>query len=202
MENIPSKDRCVSESPRIGAFMMRNFEENLKSHHEKGHKYFIQCTTHNIVNELGLDKQFVIYLLRGYSPFRPNWGELKEKYDVEPLKYSLRREVQEKATAILNDKDFRVYFGDPDSNGNFKMKVDIRDKATETSAGTKTESNWVRVVKKPFVPKPVDKTQLPKVKMDSSKPTKAFVGKDKRIEELNDKISALTEIIKNLAKKD
>ncbi len=140
MSSIPSKEQCEREHSRIKECIMENFVSNLKTHHEQGHKYLIQNSIHGVASKLIIDKQLVIYLVLGSNSIRENWGNLKEKYDLEPIKYVLRKEVVQLVKETLENYGSKVYFGDMKGNGDFKMKVDFypytkkeSSDATETS---------------------------------------------------------------------
>jgi hypothetical protein len=66
-----------------------------------------------------VDKQVAVYLILGSNNRRPGWGNLKDKYDIEPLKYSLRKELNN----LNNDYRFKLFFTDVNRNGDFHMKI-------------------------------------------------------------------------------
>jgi hypothetical protein len=150
MASIPSKEQCEREHARILECLMENFVSNLKDHKEKGHKFFIQGSVQSVANKLIIDKQLAIYLILGNSILRKSWGNLKEKFDLEPIKYILRREVVKTVKETLENHGAKVYFGDMDGDGNFKMRVDFyaytkkdesaSDKEADSSNKEKDES--------------------------------------------------------------
>jgi hypothetical protein len=149
---VPSKDMCVADHAKIQEYLMRNFVDNLKEHHSKEHKFFIQGSVDNISRDLFIDRQLAIYLILGSCATRKNWGELKEVHGLEPIKYILRKEVVRLGKETLDGYGFKVYFGDTTRNGNFKMKVDFypypvkkEGEEAETSA-----TEFKKVVRKPF----------------------------------------------------
>lgn len=120
--NMKRKD-VLAIHTRISKHLIKDFDSKFKSHFEKGHKWFIQETIHGICKSLTLDKQLVIYLVLGSNPRRTAWGNLKEKYNVEPIKYILRREIVSLGKAQNKELFFKVFFTDLKGNGDFQMKV-------------------------------------------------------------------------------
>jgi hypothetical protein len=116
---------------KISKFLVQDFDEKFKTHNEQGHKWFIQGTIHGICKSLTLDKQLVIYLVLGSNPRRTAWGNLKEKYNVEPIKYILRREIVNLGKAQNKELFFKVFFTDLKGNGDFQMKVVFYKKGEE-----------------------------------------------------------------------
>jgi hypothetical protein len=116
---------------KISKFLVQDFESKFKSHYEQEHKWFIQGTIHGICKSLTLDKQLVIYLVLGSNPRRTVWGNLKEKYNVEPIKYILRREIVNLGKAQNKELFFKVFFTDLKGNGDFQMKVVFYKKGEE-----------------------------------------------------------------------
>ncbi len=121
----------ISMYERITQFLMKDFETKYKSHSEQNHKWFVQGTIHGIARALTIDKQVAIYLILGSNPRRPAWGNLKEKYNVEPAKYVLRREVVAKGKTLSKDHIYKVFFTDVKGNGDFHMKVVYYKKGEE-----------------------------------------------------------------------
>lgn len=176
-KEVPSKDVCEDAHKRIHTLLMKNFEENLKSHHSQGHKWFVQGTVHSCARELELDKQVVIFVMLGANARFPAWGKLNEVYGITPIKYILRKEVVERGRKVLGNTIFKVFFGDLKGSGDFNMKVDFfprrkkameeKDddgdsvasadttelpefkKAVEESKKSKPVKTWARVVAKP-----------------------------------------------------
>jgi hypothetical protein len=140
MSSIPSKEQCEREHSRVKECLMENFVSNLKKHHEQGHKYLIQNSIHGVASKLILDKQLVIYLVLGSNSIRENWGNLKEKYGLEPIKYVLRKEVVQLVKENLENYGAKVYFGDMKGNGDFKMKVDFYPYTKKETSGETGES--------------------------------------------------------------
>jgi len=161
---IPSKEICVADHTKIQEYLMKNFVENLKEHHSKGHKFFIQGSVDNISRDLFIDRQLAIYLILGSCATRKNWGELKEVHELEPIKYILRKEVVRLGKETLDGYGFKVYFGDTARNGNFKMKVDFYPYPAKKEGGVEgegseetpmvdnsTDKEFKKVSRKPFV---------------------------------------------------
>jgi hypothetical protein len=126
--NIDKKD-LLSVYEKISKFLLKDFEKKYENHKSMKHNWFIQNTIHGICRSLILDKQLVIYIILGANPRREAWGNMKEKYGIEPLKFFLRKEIVSKGKA-LQAKDssspkleFKVYFTDTNRNGDFHMKV-------------------------------------------------------------------------------
>jgi hypothetical protein len=161
MASIPTKEQCEREHARIQECLMENFVSNLKDHKEKGHKFFIQGSVHAVANKLIIDKQLVIYLILGNSSLRESWGNLKEKFGLEPIKYILRREVVKTVKETLENHGAKVYFGDMKGDGNFKMKVDFypytkKDESAsdkEADSSDKEKGEFKTVARKPFKPR-------------------------------------------------
>jgi hypothetical protein len=116
---------------KIANFLIQDFDEKFKTHSTQGHKWFVQGTIHGICKSLTLDKQLVIYLILGSNPRRLEWGNLKEKYNIEPIKYILRREVVSLGKAQNKELFFKVFFTDLKGNGDFQMKVVYYKKGEE-----------------------------------------------------------------------
>ena len=113
----------LSMYEKITQFLMTDFESKFKSHNEQNHKWFVQGTIHGISRALTIDKQVAIYLILGSNPRRVAWGNLKEKYNIEPAKYILRREVVSKGRTLNKEFIYKVFFTDVKGNGDFHMKV-------------------------------------------------------------------------------
>ena len=165
MASIPTKEQCEREHARIRECLMENFVSNLNDHKEKGHKFFIQGSVHAVANKLIIDKQLVIYLILGTCSLRESWGNLKEKFGIEPIKYILRREVVKTVKETLDEYGSKVYFGDMKGDGNFKMKVDFYPytKKDETSSDKEENTSdkkeeFKTVTRKPFKPRDGRKT--------------------------------------------
>lgn len=204
--SMPTKEQCETEHTRVHEYLMKNFVENLKEHKEKEHKFFIQGSIHGACRDLVLDKQLVIYLILGSNPFREAWGNLKEKYQLEPIKYVLRNEVVKKGKEVLDNYGFKVYFGDRKGNGDFHMKVDFypypAEKSEDGSDGfkkverkfkPKAKREWVSVAARPpsnTVPKiPVIKATKKVTPPAASAETLAL---ENRVKELEAKLASLT----------
>jgi hypothetical protein len=149
---------------------MENFVSHLNDHKEKGHKFFIQGSVHAVANKLIIDKQLVIYLILGTCSLRESWGNLKEKFDIEPIKYILRREVVKAVKETLDNYGAKVYFGDMKGDGNFKMKVDFypytkkEDSPADKEEGSVKSGEFKTVTRKPFKPRDGRKTFAKAVK--------------------------------------
>jgi hypothetical protein len=121
----------LSMYEKITQFLMADFETKFKSHSEQNHKWFVQGTIHGISRALTIDKQVAIYLILGSNPRRPAWSNLKEKYNIEPAKYILRREVVSKGRELNKEFIYKVFFTDVKGNGDFNMKVVFFKKGEE-----------------------------------------------------------------------
>jgi hypothetical protein len=179
MESVPTKDQCVTEYKRIRDYLMKDLEQKLTEAHAKGWSYIIKASVHGICRDLVLDKQLVIYLLMGSSAWRKTWGTLKETYDMDPLKYALRKEVSDKGRAVLSNMVFRLYFDNHNSDGDFKAKVTfnvynpkkaVEEKGEETTlvvppptrrSSYVEKKTWAKVVKKEIPNKPVKAEREP-----------------------------------------
>lgn len=204
METVPTKEMCIAEHARIQSYLMIDFEKKLMEHHKLNHTYFIQTSVPNICRDLILDKQLVNYLLLGSTPLRPHWGELREKHDIEPIKYIMRREVVKQGTALLENTGFKVYFGDKNGKGDFQMKVDFypyKKKSTEvTPTAEDSDSDaevdntkptkWTKVVKKH---RP---TQTPRTPAQFQPKAKSFKTEPKdEVTSLREDVKRLTEMV-------
>lgn len=163
---MPTKEQCAADSARICEYLMVDFETKLKTHKEKEHKWFIQGSIHGICRDLGIDKQLAIYLVLGSNTKAESWGNLREKTEVEPVKYIMRRSVVEKGREIFPDYGFKVYFGDNGGKGDFHMKVDFYPHPKKTD-GDSTE--FVKVEKREYKPK-TKKEFAPKSKTSTEAP--------------------------------
>jgi len=117
------RKEVVSLQEKITNHLLVDVDKNLNQHRLKNHNWFIQGTVHGICKSLGLDKQLVIFLLLGMNPKRPSWGKLKEKYNVEPLKFSLRWPIISIGKKELPDNVFKLYLFDSKKNGDFHVKI-------------------------------------------------------------------------------
>jgi hypothetical protein len=120
--NISKKD-MFSLHERIGKFLVKDFEKKYENHKAMNHSWFIQNTIHGVCRSLIMDKQLVIYIILGANPRREAWGNMKEKYGIEPLKFFLRKEIVSKGKILDKELDFKVYLTDTNRNGDFHMKV-------------------------------------------------------------------------------
>lgn len=128
--NFKRKD-ILGFHEKITKFLVQDFDVKFKSHNIQGHKWFVQGTVHGICKSLNLDKQLVVFVLLGSNPRRPAWGNLKEKYNVEPIKYVLRREIISLGKKLEKDLFFKVFFTDLKGNGDFHMKIVYYKKGEE-----------------------------------------------------------------------
>lgn len=204
MDSAPTKEQCLFEHARLSSYLMKDFETKLKKHHSENHKFMIQASVHGACRDLVLDKQLVIYLILGSNPRRESWGNLREKYDIDAIKYVLRKEVVSKGQAVLKDKLFKVYFGDPTGNGDFKMKIDFFDKKSSDDAksdsGDKEDKPWVKVVK--TAPKPkVQSKPRPAIPQPPRKVVPASTT-ETEVAALKEQIASLTQIVKELSQKN
>ena len=166
MAGIPTKEMCEREHARIQQQLMAGFTHNLMSHHERGRKFLYQGSTNEVAKVLILDRGLVNYLILGNNPGVEEWGHLKEKFDIEPIKYILRREVVKIVRETLEGYGAKVYFASPKKDGNFLMKVDFyaytkkdeTTEASETAAAGAGDDEFKTVKrnhqKKPFQGKP------------------------------------------------
>lgn len=201
----PSKDLLEKTHADIAEYLMQNFATNLKDHHSKGHKYFIQGTVHSICKDLFLDKQLVIFVLLGSNNLRKSWGTMKENFDLEPVKYVLRRAVREEGKKVFEDYGFKAYFGDQKHKGDFHMKVDFYkynenvsdEKAGSDSEGFKTveTKRAAKVHKQVVLPKSYAKVAtLPaKPAPVAAKPA----PKNAEMEEVLKKLADMEKLLKN-----
>jgi hypothetical protein len=120
--NVDKKD-VIQMCDRITKFLMKDFDKKFNQHKSLDHKWFIQGTIHGVCRGLFVDKQVAVYLILGSNPRRPGWGELKKKYDIDPVKFVLRREVVAEGKKLLENHGFKVFFTDTNRNGDFHMKV-------------------------------------------------------------------------------
>ena len=122
MININKKD-ILSTQKRIVSFLMKDFDKKYNDHKAQNHSWYIQNTVHGICRNLVLDKQLVVYLLLGANPRREAWGNLKEKYNIEPIRDILRKEISGLGKKLDKSVNFKVYFTDTNRNGDFRVKV-------------------------------------------------------------------------------
>jgi hypothetical protein len=120
--NIKKKD-IIHTQQRIVSFLMSDFEKKYNEHKQKNHSWFIQNTVHGICRNLILDKQLVVYLLLGANPRREAWNTLKDKYNIDPIRDVLRKEITDLGKKIDKSVKFKVYFTDTNRNGDFHIKV-------------------------------------------------------------------------------
>lgn len=154
MAGIPTKEMCEREHARVQQQLMAGFTHNLLSHHERGRKFLYQASTNEIAKVLILDRGLVNYLILGNNPSNDEWGHLKEKFDIEPIKYILRREVVKTVRETLEGYGAKVYFASPKKDGNFLMKVDFylypnKDEKKETEDST-SEAGDFKTVRRTF----------------------------------------------------
>lgn len=118
-----SKDNVIDLCNKIKTFLLKDFDKKLLQHKKLEHSWYVQGTIHGICRDLLIDKQVAIYLILGSNPRRSDWGDLKAKYDIEPLKFDLRKEVVSRGKKLLNGYNFKLFFTDTNRNGDFHMKV-------------------------------------------------------------------------------
>jgi hypothetical protein len=156
--SVDKKD-VIQMCERITKFLMKDFDKKFNQHKSLDHKWFVQGTIHGVCRGLFVDKQVAIYLILGSNPRRPGWGELKKKYDIEPVKFVLRREVVAAGKKLLENHGFKVFFTDVNRNGDFNMKVifypytqegeEVKASASSSEEGkASSEEGFVTVGKK------------------------------------------------------
>jgi hypothetical protein len=160
MAGIPTKEMCEREHARVQQQLMAGFTHNLMSHHERGRKFLYQGSTNEVAKVLILDRGLINYLVLGNNPATEEWGHLKEKFDIEPIKYILRREVVKIVRETLEGYGAKVYFSSPKRDSNFLMKVDFypytkkdETKETETATAGAGEEGF-KTVRRTFQKKP------------------------------------------------
>ena len=201
----PSKDLCEKTHKDIAEYLMKDFASNLKEHHSKGHKYFIQGTVHSICKDLFLDKQLVIYVLLGSNNLRKSWGTLKETFDLEPVKYVLRRAVREEGKKVFEDHGFKAYFGDQKHKGDFHMKVDFYkynenpsdDKASDAEGFKTVETKRVKKTKQAVLPRTYAKVATLPAQPAAPKPVAALKTKNPEMEEVLKKLADMEKLLKS-----
>jgi hypothetical protein len=168
--NIDKKD-LLSVYEKISKFLLKDFEKKYENHKSMKHTWFIQNTVHGICRSLIIDKQLAIYIILGANPRREAWGNLKEKYEIDPLKFFLRKEIVSKGKVLDKELEFKVYFTDTNRNGDFHMKVTFGKKEKPVNI----ESEGFTLVKNG--PKNVDDSKpkrvpepIPEVTSDSKTP--------------------------------
>jgi hypothetical protein len=145
--NVDKKD-VVQMCDRIAKFLMKDFDKKFNQHKSLDHKWFIQGTIHGVCRGLFVDKQVAVYLILGSNPRRPGWGELKKKYDIDPVKFVLRREVVAEGKKLMENHGFKVFFTDTNRNGDFHMKVVFYPYNSEgDNKDTKTDAEGFTTVK-------------------------------------------------------
>jgi len=162
-DSLPTKEECQNAHARIMTQLMKDFETNLKKHKEMKHTYFVQNTVHTLCRELVLDKQLVVYLLLGSNSRKLDWGNLKEKYEINPIKYAIRSEIVKTGTQLFPTLYFKVYFTDVYGNGDFRVRIEFTEKTEKKEESGKESSTWVKVVNKRF-PKKESKTDVEQLK--------------------------------------
>lgn len=202
---VPSKDLLEKTQSDISEYLMKNFASNLKDHHAKGHKYFIQGTVHTICKDLFLDKQLVIFVLLGSNNLRKNWGTMKENFDLEPVKYILRRKVREEGKKVFEDYGFKAYFGDQKHKGDFHMKVDFYkynetpsdDKASDVEGFKTVESKRTKVHKQAVLPRTYAKVATSPAQPAAPKTVAAPKSKNPEMEEVLKKLADMEKLLKS-----
>jgi len=146
--NVEKKD-VIQMCDRISKFLMKDFDKKFNQHKSLDHKWFIQGTIHGVCRGLFVDKQVAVYLILGSNPRRPGWGDLKKKYDIDPVKFILRREVVAEGKKLMENHGFKVFFTDTNRNGDFHMKVVFYSYNSEgtTSTGNKVDAEGFTAVK-------------------------------------------------------
>lgn len=167
--SLPSKEECQNVHSKIMMHLMKDLESNMKKHMGLNHTYFIHNTVHTLCRELVLNKQVVVFLLLGSNTRKTEWGNLKDKYDMEPIKYALRSEIVKTGSKLYPNLYFKVFFTDLHSNGDFRIKIEFSEK-------TKNTNTWVKVVNKRF---------------PNKKETNTVEELKKQVAELNAKIAKL-----------
>jgi hypothetical protein len=180
--SVDKKD-VIQMCERITKFLMKDFDKKFNQHKSLDHKWFVQGTIHGVCRGLFVDKQVAIYLILGSNPRRPGWGDLKKKYDVEPVKFVLRREVVAAGKKLLENHGFKVFFTDVNRNGDFNMKVIFYPYTQEGEAAEKktNESTPSDDSKEGFVTVGAKKTKktFSKPAATSGYAGAAYRGKDK-----------------------
>ena len=162
-DSLPTKEECQNAHARIMTQLMKDFESNLTKHKEMKHSYFVQNTVHSLCRELVLDKQLVVYLLLGSNSRKLDWGNLKEKYEINPIKYAIRSEIVKVGTKLFPTLYFKVYFTDVYSNGDFRVRIEFTEKTEKKEGSGKETNTWVKVVNKRF-PKKESKADIDQLK--------------------------------------
>lgn len=97
--------------------------------------------------EFNVKKQLFLYILNGNNPYRPKddevWGNIKAKFNLEPLRNQLLKDVFAKGKKVDKDINLFTYFetnNNPSKKKDFIMLVYIEKRTKETEEKPKSKT--------------------------------------------------------------
>lgn len=145
MSPFPTNDEVKDVYDKARSFFSEDFIETLKSHISDNHTYMYGKSVLKFVQKHEVQREVAIYVLMGSNRRESTWGELTDKFSMEPLKDVLSTEMLELIRKEIPEHQCKVYFTDRNkdgyNDGNFKVKVIIdsnkKSDDTETDGFTR-----------------------------------------------------------------
>ena len=136
MTDIPTKDQVVDAHTKMSEMFIDGIQEELKSHMTDKHSYMYgkNKSVWRATEKLGISKELAIYVLMGSNRRQDSWGNLKEKFDLEPLRKTLTPRIVALCREVASGYYYQVSFTDRDKlDGNFKLKIEMKPLGKKTS---------------------------------------------------------------------
>jgi hypothetical protein len=156
MSEIPSKENILNAHKKIQELFLDGFKDEIKSHLEAKHTFMYgkNKSIWRITENLGIDKEVAIYVLMGSNRRQESWGNIVEKFELQPLRRVLTPQLVELAREVNKSHYYQISFTDAEKlDGNFKLRVDIKpltkkEESTETKSFTKVKSKFQKRIEK------------------------------------------------------
>ncbi len=129
MTDIPTKDQVVDIHTKMSELFLEGLQEELKSHMTDKHTFMYgkNKSVWRATEKLGISKELAIYVLMGSNRRQESWGNLTEKFELEPLRKTLTPRIVALCREVASGYYYQVSFTDRDKlDGNFKLKIEMK----------------------------------------------------------------------------
>jgi hypothetical protein len=146
----PTKEQVLDARDKMLAFFQEDFKNKVKSHLDDSHTFMFGKSLWRLTEtHPEIIKDYGIYILLGTNRRHEDWGNLKEEFDVEPVRYELTQILVGMAREVAPNYYYKVIFTDkPKSDGNFKLRVEFNKLVKKTKESDSTDSDGFKPVKK------------------------------------------------------
>ena len=151
----PTKEQILDAREKMLTFFQEDFKNKVKSHMDAGHTFMFGNSLWRLTEtHPEIIKEYGIYVLMGSNRRYEEWGNIKDEFDVEPVRKDLTPILVSLAREVATNYYYKIIFTDkPKSDGNFKLKMDFKTltatkKTSNASTETDTDSEGFKPVKR------------------------------------------------------